>query len=141
MPRPPASSPEALQRMRRQRRRDTAPEVALRAVLHRAGLRFRVERHVLAGLRRRADIVFGPAKVVVFVDGCFWHRCPLHASAPQSNAEWWQDKLTRNVERDRDTDAVLTAAGWAVIRVWEHEDAKEAAGVIADLVRARRSRH
>jgi len=83
--------------------------------------------------------VFGTAKVAVFVDGCFWHRCPQHATDPRANAQWWRDKLDRNVARDRETDATLAAQGWLVVRVWEHEDAVAAAARIAEAVRARRS--
>ncbi|NLU63936.1 very short patch repair endonuclease [Rhodococcus sp. HNM0563] len=114
-------------RMSRQRRRDTAPEIALRRELHRRGLRFFVDRSPIAGMRRRADLVFPRRHVAVYVDGCFWHRCPLHATAPKNNAEWWDAKLAANVRRDRDTDARLTDAGWTVVRVWEHEDATTAA--------------
>ncbi|MDV2477629.1 very short patch repair endonuclease [Rhodococcus zopfii] len=108
--------------MSRQRRRDTAPEVALRRELHRRGARFFVDRAPLPGLRRRADLVFPRRRVAVYVDGCFWHRCPVHATDPKNNAEWWAAKLAGNVSRDRDTDARLAAAGWTVVRVWEHED-------------------
>lgn len=125
--------------MQRQARRDTVPELALRRALHRLGLRYRVDRAVGPGVRRRADVVFGGAKVAVFVDGCFWHRCPQHATDPKANAQWWRDKLDRNVARDRETDATLAAQGWLVVRVWEHEDAVAAAARIAELVRARRT--
>lgn len=104
------------------RRRDTAPEVALRSALHRRGLRFRVDKVLIAGSRRRADIVFGPARVVVFVDGCFWHRCPVHHVQPKRNADYWRDKMARNKARDVDTDAKLEALGWLVLHVWEHDD-------------------
>lgn len=83
-------------------------------------------------------MVFRSARVAVYVDGCFWHRCPEHATSPRANSEWWADKLAANVRRDRDTDARLTEAGWLVIRVWEHEDATEAAARIEEAVRARR---
>lgn len=135
--RPPASSPQALARMRRQARRDTAAELAVRRILHRRGLRYRVDRQVLAGLRRRADLLFPAPRVAVFVDGCFWHSCPLHATRPAANAEWWEQKLRRTVERDRETDRLLAAAGWEVIRVWEHEDPPAAAARIEERVRAR----
>lgn len=138
MVRPSASSPYALQRMRRQRRRDTKPEVELRSQLHRHGLRFRIDRQVLPGVKRRADIVFGPSKVAVFVDGCFWHCCPEHGTWPSVNAQWWADKLDRNVRRDRETDEALKAVNWAVLRVWEHEDMTDAAMRITDTVKARR---
>lgn len=90
-------------------------------------------------MRARGDIVFGPARVVAFVDGCFWHRCPEHATIPTNNREWWDAKLDANVERDlRVTDA-LEAAGWEVIRIWEHEDPMDAADRIEAAVRARRA--
>lgn len=116
-------------RMARVRQRDTAPELALRRELHRRGRRYFVNRSPLGG-RRRADIVFPSARVAIFVDGCFWHSCPLHGTYPRSNASWWRDKLAANVARDRDTDVTLTAAGWLVIRVWEHEDVADAADIV-----------
>ncbi|MFD6860582.1 very short patch repair endonuclease [Rhodococcus sp. NPDC060086] len=123
----PSTDPRTRARMSRQRRRDTAPEMALRRELHRRGLRFFVDRAPITGMRRRADLVFPRRRVAVYVDGCFWHRCPLHATAPKNNAQWWDEKLAANVRRDRDTDARLTDAGWTVVRVWEHEDATTAA--------------
>ena len=88
--------------------------------------------------RARPDIVFTRAKVAVFVDGCFWHRCPEHGSLPKTNAEWWRRKLDTNVERDRTTDAALVEAGWVVIRIWEHEDSIEAADRVVAIVGERR---
>ncbi len=120
-------------------RRDTKPEVELRRALHARGLRFRVDRPVLRGVRRRADIVFGPAHVAVFVDGCFWHGCPVHATWPQKNADFWREKIETNRLRDRDTDRRLQEAGWKVIRIWEHEHIDQAADRVADAVAARRS--
>jgi DNA mismatch endonuclease (patch repair protein) len=114
-------------RLSKQRRRDTKPEVALRRELHRRGLRYFVDRAPLKGLRRRADVVFPRRKLAVYVDGCFWHSCPIHATHPRNNAQWWADKLAGNVARDRDTDARLEAEGWTVVRVWEHEDPVDAA--------------
>ncbi len=131
------SSEAVSRRMSVARRRDTGPERALRSELHRLGLRFRVHRR-LAGLRREVDVVFGPARVAVFVDGCFWHGCPLHATWPKANAEFWRGKIETNRRRDVDTDARLGAAGWDVVRIWEHEDPAEAARLIAARVRARR---
>ena len=81
----------------------------------------------LPGWRRRADVVFTRYRVAVFVDGCFWHRCPQHFNQPHNNAEFWRAKIARNVQRDQETNATLEAAGWAVIRVWEHEHPAEAA--------------
>lgn len=72
------------------------------------------------------------------VDGCFWHGCAAHGTRPASNREWWDWKIARNQERDRDTDRLLAEHGWLVIRVWEHEDATEAAARIVETVRRRR---
>ena len=132
----PSTDPETSARMRAQRRRDTAPEVALRRELHRRGMRFFVDRAPLRGVRRRADLVFPRRRVAVYVDGCFWHSCPEHATFPKNNAQWWADKLAGNVARDRDTDARLTAEGWLVIRVWEHEDPVAAANRVQAAMRA-----
>ncbi|MGW0046135.1 very short patch repair endonuclease [Nocardia cyriacigeorgica] len=117
--------------MSRQRRAGTAPELALRRELHRRGLRYFVDRAPIRGQRRRADVVFPRLRVAVYVDGCFWHSCPQHATYPKNNAEWWADKLAANVARDRATDDALAAAGWQVIRIWEHEDPVAAAGRVA----------
>ncbi len=112
--------------MVRQGRRDTAPELALRRELWSRGLRYRVDATPTPG-RRRADLVFARARVAVYVDGCFWHRCPEHSTTPTRNRAWWAAKLDANVARDRATDDELEAAGWVVVRVWEHEDPLEAA--------------
>ena len=125
--------------MSRLGRRDTLPERALRSELHRRGLRFRVDRAPVKGLRSRADLVFGPARVAVYVDGCFWHSCPEHATKPKANAEWWEQKLKRNRERDAETDRVLREHGWEVVRIWEHEDPVEAADRVQSAVESRRS--
>lgn len=132
---PSASSPAVRARFQRQRIRDTAPELALRRELHRRGLRYRVDVPLLGGRRGRADIVFTRIKLAVMIDGCFWHCCPDHGLAPRSNADWWREKLDRNVERDRRTDVELKSRGWQVIRIWEHESSAEAADRIERAVR------
>lgn len=126
-------------RLRAQGRRDTAPELALRSELHRRGLRYRVDRRLGPGVRARGDIVFGPSRVVVFVDGCFWHRCPEHATIPTNNREWWVAKLGANVQRDLRVTKALETAGWEVIRIWEHDDPEDAADRIEAAVRVRRA--
>jgi DNA mismatch endonuclease, patch repair protein len=119
--------------MQSTRRKDTAPEIALRSILHRRGLRFRVE-FKLPGLRRRADIAFPRQRLAVFVDGCFWHGCPDHGTWPKANADWWASKIRANQARDADTNERLVAQGWRVLRVWEHEVPSDAADrVIAAL--------
>jgi DNA mismatch endonuclease (patch repair protein) len=123
--------------MSRARREHTGPERALRSALHRKGLRFRVQRPLHFDTRRKADIVFVRARIAVFVDGCFWHSCPEHATYPKANKQFWREKLRRNRERDAETDSHLAADGWLVIRVWEHEDSVAAAERVASAVHAR----
>ena len=108
-------------------RRDTGPEMQLRRELHRRGLRFRVN---FPGLPGKPDIVLTRAKIAVFVDGCFWHSCPVHGSLPRNNREWWQAKLARNVERDREKDRALEELGWTPLHYWEHDDVDEVADEI-----------
>lgn len=118
------------------RSKDTRPELALRKELHKLGLRYRVNIRPIRGVHRTADVVFTRRKVAVFLDGCFWHGCPDHYSAPTTNASYWQDKLTRNVTRDRHIDELLKEAGWEVLRIWEHESPRLAAAHIAETVRS-----
>jgi DNA mismatch endonuclease (patch repair protein) len=134
--RPVPSSEAVASRMSRQRRRETSPELAIRRLLFAAGYRYRLHYPVPARPRSTIDIAFTRYRVAVFVDGCFWHRCPEHGTFPRANAWWWLDKLERNVERDRGTDASLTAEGWQVIRVWEHEDPFHALTRIAEALDA-----
>lgn len=108
-------------------RRDTAPELALRRELHRRGLRYRVELTLPELPRRRMDIVFSKARLVVLVDGCFWHGCPRHGTTARANAGFWTSKTKTNQTRDRDTDERLSRSGWTVLRVWEHENPADAA--------------
>lgn len=133
---PEASSTEALDRMRRQARRDTKPEMELRRELHRRGLRYRVDRVLLTNSRRRHDIVFSGSRVVVEVLGCYWHACPEHGTQPKANAAWWAEKLAMNQARDGDTEIRLRATGWKLLVVWEHEDPVEAADRVEAAVRA-----
>lgn len=121
-------------RMSRQARKNTAPEILIRRELHRRGFRYRIEYPLPGMRRRRADIAFTRSQVAVFVDGCFWHACPQHATSPVNNGAWWAEKLRRNVARDRETDAHLEAQGWKVVRVWEHEDPATATDRVAAVV-------
>lgn len=123
--------------MSRIRGRDTKPEVRLRKALWQSGLRYRVS----GPLPGRPDVVFAGVRAVVFVDGCFWHRCPKHAVPPKSNGAFWRRKLRANVARDRSVDRKLHELGWRVIRVWEHEveanPDEAAARVVRRLLRLR----
>lgn len=135
VPAHPGSSSEAVSlRMGSAARRDTGAELALRRALHSRGLRYRVTYPVPGQRRRTIDVAFTRAKVAVFVDGCFWHGCPEHGTMPRSNSEWWTTKLAANHARDRDTDRVLEAQGWTVVRVWEHESPDLAAMRVVDIV-------
>jgi len=125
--------------MRATLQRDTPAELAVRSALHRLGLRFRVDRPIKGVPRVRPDIVFVTERIAIFVDGCFWHRCPQHGTIPKANREWWLRKLNANVERDRRHDAALKRAGWRVIRVWEHEPPSSVARRIFHIVRNRRT--
>jgi DNA mismatch endonuclease (patch repair protein) len=141
LPYPQPSDRHVSARMRRNPRRDTRPEIRLRSLLHRSGLRFRKDFPVRAGDRLiRPDIVFTRVRLAVFVDGCFWHCCPLHGNKPRRNTSYWLPKLERNVARDQVVNAALSQEGWNVIRIWEHEDPAEAAPAIATVVRNFRSR-
>ena len=127
-PPPPSSSLAASKRMRANRRRDTAPELALRRELHHRGFRFRVDLPIDAsGLRARPDIAFTAARLAIYVDGCFWHCCPEHGSEPKANSGYWREKLAENVSRDERTTVALEDAGWRVLRFWAHVPAPTAA--------------
>ena len=137
---PPASSSHARRTMQANPRAHTKPERLLRSELHRRGLRFRVDVRPVRDMPCRADIVLRRHRIAVFVDGCFWHRCPLHSSMPRTNVEYWEEKFARNVARDRRNSSALRSAGWHVLRFWEHEDVSEAADrVIAAIAPSDRS--
>jgi DNA mismatch endonuclease (patch repair protein) len=130
-----ASSATARKVMLGNRSRDTKPELAVRRLLHADGRRYRVAYRPLPRLRRTADIVFTRQRVAVFIDGCFWHCCPIHGQAStKANSEYWSTKLAGNIARDRDTDAQLQAAGWTVLRFWAHESPFEIAQRVAAVI-------
>jgi DNA mismatch endonuclease (patch repair protein) len=120
--------------MKNIRQRDTGAEMAIRSILFAQGLRYRVHACPVPGLRRRADILFSSSRIAVYVDGCFWHGCPIHATWPKQNAGFWKQKIEENRARDVDTTRQLKEAGWIVIRVWEHEDPVDAASRIRKAV-------
>lgn len=124
--------------MRGNRRRDTNPEMRLRRELHARGRRFRVDQRVDTGAKRcpRPDLLFTRWRVAVFVDGCFWHCCPEHGQPPKSNGGYWRPKLARNVERDAEDTAALSAAGWSVLRIWEHVSPGQAASLVEGALEA-----
>lgn len=133
--RPDPSSGSVSRRMSIQKTRDTGAELVLRRALHGMGLRFRLRRRPVAGLRCTPDLVFSRAQLAVFVDGCFWHGCREHGSWPKANADWWRAKIEANRRRDAMSRAALVESGWRVVQVWEHEDPVLAAGRIAEALR------
>lgn len=121
--------------MRANRKRDTRPELRLRSLLHRQGLRFRVNHEIVVpGLRVRPDIVFVGRRLAVFVDGCFWHSCRWHGTRPRVNTHYWLPKLDRVKARDRKVRRLLTRAGWTVLRLWEHVPPDRAADLIRNAL-------
>ncbi|MEE8600788.1 very short patch repair endonuclease [Euzebya tangerina] len=133
------TSPAASKMGRANRRRDTTPELRLRSALFARGLRFRVDLPIRTQVLPRAvrpDVVFTRSRLAIFVDGCFWHRCPEHFVMPKSNLSYWRPKLEANVRRDHRVTSALADAGWTPLRFWEHEDAEE----IADLIAIRHRR-
>lgn len=133
------SSAAVSARMSRQGSRDTAQELAVRRLLHASGLRYRVNVPVPGMPRRTIDIAFPRTKIAVFLDGCFWHGCPQHATRPKANAEWWRTKLDKNMARDVETTTHLTEEGWTVLRFWEHESVEAVARRISATVTSKRS--
>ena len=127
--------------MQSNKARDTRPELAVRRLLFARGMRYRVDRRPVPALRRRADIVFTGIRLAVFIDGCFWHGCPVHGTTDfQTNSTFWTRKIETNAARDVETNALLEAAGWRVLRLWEHVDPGQAADEIEEAVRELRGR-
>lgn len=105
--------------MSRVRQSGTEPELKLRRALLDLGLRYRL--NSTPRLPGRPDLFFLGARIAVFVDGCFWHGCPIHGTSSKTNSEFWRLKIERNKERDSQVDAQLIALGWHPVRFWEHE--------------------
>lgn len=117
-PHPGASTHHVSARMSRLRRRDNGPEMAVRRLLHSAGVRYRVAHRIPGQRRRTMDIGLTRHRIAVYIDGCFWHGCPDHFHLPKSNTEWWTAKLAMNRARDVATTAQLHALDWTVLRFW-----------------------
>src|SRR5271157_2934067 len=114
-----AVAPERSLLMARVRRSGTAPELILRAALHKAGYRYRLNGG--RGLPGTPDIVLRRFRLAIFVDGCFWHGCARHGTLPKTNPDFWGAKILKNQQRDTRVDQALKNLGWKVFRVWEHE--------------------
>jgi DNA mismatch endonuclease (patch repair protein) len=121
--------------MRANRKRDTKPELRLRAELHKRGRRFRKHLRVpVASGGVVVDVAFTRRRIAVLVDGCFWHACPEHGNSPKTSVWYWGPKLESNVSRDREVDRLLGAQGWTVVRIWEHEPVVVAADTIEQML-------
>lgn len=118
--------------MAHNRGRNTHPELALRKALWATGLRYRIS----VKMTGKPDVVFLGSKVAVFVDGCFWHRCPEHFQWPKSNHDFWQSKIRRNVSRDIEVNTSLQNQGWLVLRFWEHEIRSDVFRVVSEISKA-----
>lgn len=118
--------------MSRIKGKHTGPELALRRALWSKGFRYRLH----ARLPGKPDLTFVGPRVVVFVDGCFWHGCPEHGVKPKSNKEFWKRKLLRNMQRDQEVGILLASSGWAVLRFWEHEVRDDLFGCVEQVAAA-----
>ena len=117
-----------------QPRKATKPETLLAAALRRRGIVFSVNVNPDPSLRREVDVFIEPVRLAVFVDGCFWHGCPIHTRDTKSNTKWWRKKIDANRARDIRTTADLVTKGFQVLRIWEHEDPESAAARIIERV-------
>jgi DNA mismatch endonuclease (patch repair protein) len=108
--------------MQAQKVTGTGIELQVRRGLHARGHRFRVNRRLLPDHQFRGDIVWSGKRIAVFLDGCFWHGCPIHGTKPKSNGDWWEAKINGNRERDQRADELLRQRGWTVLRFWEHDE-------------------
>lgn len=122
--------------MSRIRSADTKPELAIRSWLWCHGVRYRLKQ-VVHGTR--PDLAWRNRKLAVFVDGCYWHGCPQHCRRPSSNAEYWNHKINRNMERDQKTSELLRSRGWMVLRFWEHEVSEDIVAVGKAILRSLQS--
>lgn len=122
--------------MQAQKSSGTGIEMEVRRALHARGYRYRVDRKLLAEYPWRGDIAWSGRRLVLFLDGCFWHGCSVHRTTPRSNADWWRAKIDGNRARDQRVDKVLREHGWTVLRFWEHDNIDEiVASVISHLDR------
>lgn len=129
--------PHVAARMRSTRGRDTEPELQVRKILHARGWRYRVNSRPEPDIRRTGDLVFTRRRIVVLIDGCFWHGCQTHFVLPKTRTEWWAAKIAANRRRDAETTQLWSDRGWLVLRFWEHQPSAEVAAQIeAALKRA-----
>lgn len=125
-------TPEQRQKnMSRIKGKNTSPELTIRRKLSASGVRGYRIHYDLPG---KPDIVFTKKKIVIFIDGCFWHKCPVCFREPDTKKEFWLDKIDKNCERDLKNNHILVEKGWAVIRIWEHHIRKDSDGVLKEIL-------
>lgn len=117
--------------MSKVRNKDSKIEILLRKALWAKGFRYRKNDTRYFG---KPDIVLPKYETVIFVDSCFWHRCPKHYGAPATRKEFWNKKIKRNKERDKEVDRHYKEKGWNSIRVWEHEMDKDLNIIIGRII-------
>ncbi len=122
--------------MSRIKGRDTKPELSLRKLLFRKGVRGYRTHYKLPG---KPDIVFLSKKVAIFIDGCFWHKCPKCFIEPETRKGFWLNKISGNVKRDKEVKKLLKKDKWKVLRFWEHEVKKDANKVTEKIIKELRT--
>lgn len=137
---PPASSPSVSRTMSRVRSKGTKPETAIRSALFAQGARYRVQyRPIELEIGRSSiDIAMPGIRLAIFVDGCFWHKCPIHGTVPKANHDWWEAKLAANCAVDQRVTNQLRTVGWTVLRFWTHSNTNDiVSAVLAEASRLR----
>ncbi len=130
------ASPAVRRRMQRTLARDNPFEKSVRSLVYASGLRYRIH-YPLPGLKRcTCDLALPGLKIAIFLDGCFWHGCPVHPPMVKKNAEFWFQKIDRNRKRDVQVTEFLVSNGWTVLRFWEHEQVENIAQSILSVVDA-----
>lgn len=117
--------------MSRIKGKNTSPEIKIRKLLFSNGIRGYRVNYKITG---KPDIVFPRKRLVIFIDGCFWHKCPIHFQVPQTNTEFWLEKINRNVERDLIINKKLKNEGWEVMRIWEHRVREDPELVVREII-------
>jgi DNA mismatch endonuclease (patch repair protein) len=117
--------------MSRIRGKNTGPEVRLRKLVFAQGVRGYRIHYNLPG---KPDIVFTKKKIAIFIDGCFWHKCPVCFQEPETRKEFWMKKIQSNTDRDKKVDEQLISDGWTIIRIWEHEIKKEPENAVKKII-------
>jgi DNA mismatch endonuclease, patch repair protein len=111
--------------------KNTSPELKLRKLIYSKGVRgYRVHPNIPG----KPDVIFTKYKLAIFVDGCFWHKCPVHFKEPDTRKEFWLEKINQNVERDQIVNLKLKEAGWIVLRIWEHQIRENPDVVVTEII-------